>query len=406
MSEIKPIRTEADYETALARIEELFQAASGTREGDELDILTVLVEHYEDIHFPIAPSDPIDAIEFHLDQKGMSPRDLAPIIGSPAKVSEVLARKRPITMPMARALHQHLGIPAEVLLKDPKITREDDQQRMEWSRFPLRAMVKLEWVPNVPNLKEHAEQLVSRLMDRAGGREFAARPMYRKNDHRRVNAKTDDYALRAWCWEVMARGRERGSNVAYRPGTVTPDFLRSVAELSMSEDGPRQARDYLAQHGIGFQYVPHLPRTHLDGAALRSQDGRPVVGMTLRYDRIDNFWFTLLHELAHVSLHLDGDAEDEGFVDDHSLRDIGTTGEGDNKENVADQMAQDALIPPDVWRDGDVLEHPNPMAVVGLGWEAGVHPAIVAGRVRRELGNYRLLSQFVGTGEVRRQFGG
>ena len=404
MSEIKPIRTEADYETALARIEESFHAAPGTPEGEELDVLTVLVEHYEAVHFPIAPSDPIDAIEFQMDQKGMSLRDLAPIIGSPAKVSEVLARRRPITMPMARALHQHLGIPAEVLLRDPNITREDNPESMEWSRFPLRAMVKLEWVPNVPKLKEHAKELVSHLMDRAGGQDFAIQPMYRKNDHRRVNAKTDDYALKAWCWEVMARSRERGSDVTYQQGTVTLDFLRSVAQLSTSEDGPRQARDFLAQHGIGFEYVPHLPRTHLDGAALRLQNRTPVVGMTLRYDRIDNFWFTLLHELAHIGLHLDGDAEDEGFVDDHSLRDIGATGNGDTEENDADRTAQDALIPSEIWRDGDLLDNPTPMAVVGLGWEAGIHPAIVAGRVRRELGNYRLLSQFVGTGEMRKQF--
>ena len=402
MSEIKPIRNEADHEAALTRIEELFDAALGTPEGDELDVLTVLVERYESIHYPIGPSDPIDAIEFQMDQKGMTPRNLIPIIGSRAKVSEVLARRRPITMPMARALHQHLGIPAEVLLRDPAVTQEDNLRSMEWARFPLRAMVKLDWIPSVPRLKDHAEELVSRLMDRAGGQEFAAQPMYRKNDQRRVNAKTDDYALKAWCWEVIARARERGSSVNYQPGTVTRDFLRDVAQLSMSDDGPIRAKKFLAHHGIAFEYVPHLPRTHLDGAALRLPDGGPVVGVTLRYDRIDNFWFTLLHELSHVSLHLDGGAEDEGFVDDHSLR--GMESEGDTKERDADEKAQNALIPPGIWGDGEILEHPTPMAVVGLGWEAGVHPAIIAGRIRRELGNYRLLSQFVGTGEVRGQF--
>ena len=227
--------------------------------------------------------------------------------------------------------------------------------------------------------------------------------MYRKNDQRRINAKTDDYALQAWCWQVIATARERPMDVGYRPGTVTPAFLRKISQLSMSEDGPSRARDFLADHGIAFEFVPHLPRTHLDGAALRLPDGRPVVGLTLRYDRIDNFWFTLLHELAHIGLHLDGDGEDNGFVDDHNLRGVEAVG-GDSKEQDADRMAQDALIPPEVWRDGVLLEHPTPMAVLDIGWEAGVHPAIIAGRIRRELGNYRLLSQFVGTGEVRRQF--
>ena len=336
-----------------------------------------------------------------MDQLGMTRRDLGTFIGSSAKVSEVLSGKRPITMAMARALHHHLRIPADILLQEPGATMPEPLDGVEWSRFPLKAMVKMGWIESVADLKGHAEELVSGLINRAGGIEFAAAPKYRKNDQRRINAKTDDYALQAWCWQVIATSRERDMGVSYQAGTVTPDFLRDVAHLSTAEDGPRQARDFLAEHGIGFEYVPHLPQTHLDGAALRLPDGRPVVGLTLRYDRIDNFWFTLLHELAHVGLHLDGGAEDEGFVDDHSLRGIASG--GDSKEHDADLMAQHALIPPEVWRDVDGLEHPTAMAVVGLGWEAGVHPAIIAGCIRHKLGNYRLLSQFVGTGEVRRQ---
>ena len=149
-----------------------------------------------------------------------------------------------------------------------------------------------------------------------------------------------------------------------------------------------------------LEYVNHLPKTHLDGAALRLPDGRPVIGLTLRYDRIDNFWFTLLHELAHVGLHLDLDKDEDGFVDDHSLR--GT--EKGSIEEDADRWTQDALIPPEIWRDGVILEDAGPMEVVRMAWAAEVAPAVVAGRVRFESGNYRLLSQFVGTGEVRRQF--
>ena len=154
---------------------------------------------------------------------------------------------------------------------------------------------------------------------------------------------------------------------------------------------------------LDLEYVNHLPRTHLDGAALRLRDGRPVIGMTLRYDRIDNFWFTLLHELSHVALHMGVCSDGTGFVDDHSLRGIEPGGHN-TTEQAADQSAQDALIPPEIWDGGDILENPGPMAVLQMAWEAQVHPAIIAGRVRYEIGNYRLLSQFVGTGEVRRQF--
>ena len=401
MVAIKPIRTEEDLENALARIDEIFDAEAGTPEGDELDVLVDLVELYESkavtMEFPSA----IAAIEFRMDQAGLTQRDLIPFIGSRAKVSEVLSGKRAITMSIARALHGHLGIPANVLLQEPGASLQDPLPGLEWGKFPLKAMANAGWIPNLPDLADRAEEVINRLIDRAGGREFATAPMYRKNDQRRINAKTDDYALQAWCWQVIATARERPTDADYVPGTVTPDFLRKIARLSTSEDGPRRARDFLARHGVGFEYVPHLPRTHLDGAALRLPDERPVVGMTLRYDRIDNFWFTLFHELAHIGLHLDDSSGETGFVDDHNLR--GIESNGDTKERDADQRAQDALIPAEVWGEGKVLEHPTPMAVLDVAWEAGVHPAIIAGRIRRELGNYRLLSQFVGTGEVRRQ---
>ena len=403
MNTIKPIRSDEDLDAALARIEEIFDAEPGSPEDDELGVLLDLVELYESRHHSVPAPDPISAIEFRMEQANLAPRDLAPFIGSRAKVSEVLSGKRAITMSMARALHQHLGIPADVLLQEPGASLPDAVPGLEYERFPLRAMAKAGWIRQVPRLKDHAEELITGLMKRAGGPEFAAAPMYRKNDGRRVNAKTDEYALKAWCWQVLAQAGERGLPLDREADVVTPQFLRQIAQMSLLEDGPVQARRSLAQHGIGLEYVNHLPRTHLDGAALRLRDGRPVIGMTLRYDRIDNFWFTLLHELSHVALHMGTCSDGTGFVDDHSLRGIEPDGHN-TAEQAADQSAQDALIPPEIWDGGAILENPGPMAVLQMAWEARVHPAIIAGRVRYEIGNYRLLSQFVGTGEVRRQF--
>ena len=401
MVNISPIRTEEDHEAALSRLAEIFQAEIGTPEGDERDILADLVELYEDKHYPIGLPDPISAVKFRMEQANLTPRDLVPFIGSRAKVSEVLSGKRSITMSMARALHQHLGIPADVLLQEPGASLPDALPSLEYTRFPLTAMAKAGWIPQVKNLRDQAEEIITDLINRAGV--GAPAPLYRKNENRRVNAKTDDYALRAWCWQVLAQARERQPEVDYQPGVITAELLREVAQMSVLEDGPVQARDFLAQHGIGLEYVKHLPRTHLDGAALRLPDSNPVIGLTLRYDRIDNFWYTLLHELAHVGLHLGSCSDETGFVDDHSLRGVGSGG-SDTTEQEADLMAQDALIPPEIWDDGILMVDPNPMAVLRMAWEARVHPAIVAGRVRFERGEYRLLSQFVGTGEVRRQF--
>ena len=401
--EIKPIRTEQDYEHALARIDALMDATPGSPEFDELDVLVDLVELYESKHEPMGYPSPLAAIEFRMEQGNLRPRDLIPFIGSRAKVSEVLSGKRAITMPMARALHQHLGIPADVLLRDSDIDLDDQLAGINWSRFPVKPMAKLGWIPAGRNLVKRAEAIMRGLIDRAGGPDVAGAALYRKNDHMRANAKVDTYALKAWCWQVLAMGNENSPEAEYVPGSVTPHFLRELAQLSSFEDGPRLAREVLSKHGIALVIVSHLPRTYLDGAALQLRDGRPVVGLTLRYDRIDNFWFCLLHELAHVGRHLDNN-QGNAFVDDQTLRGVEGRQE-DPREAQADEWATEALVPRATWEASAARERPTPIAVMNLAHALQVHPAIIAGKIRHEQQNYRLLSQFVGTGEVRQQLG-
>lgn len=121
--DIRPIKTDADYQAALAEIEQLFDAQLDTPEGDRLDILTTLVEVYEADHELIAAPDPIDAIAYYLESRGLTRRDLEPYIGSRARVSEVLNRKRALTLEMIRRLHIGLGIPAEVLIQPYRTTQ-------------------------------------------------------------------------------------------------------------------------------------------------------------------------------------------------------------------------------------------------------------------------------------------
>lgn len=115
--EIKPIKNEVDYQEALEEIELLFDAAPDTPEGDRLEVLTTLVEVYEEKHYSIPMPDPVEAILYHMESRGLTRRDLEPYIGSRARVSEVLNRKRSLTMEMIRNLHKGLGIPAEVLIQ-------------------------------------------------------------------------------------------------------------------------------------------------------------------------------------------------------------------------------------------------------------------------------------------------
>ncbi len=120
-AELKPIRTEADYEAALVELGRLWGARSGTREGDRLDVLVTLVDAYEAQAWPMDPPDPIAAIEFRMEQMGLTRKDLEPMIGTRARVAEVMNRKRSLSIDMIRRLHKELGISAEVLIRPSRL---------------------------------------------------------------------------------------------------------------------------------------------------------------------------------------------------------------------------------------------------------------------------------------------
>jgi HTH-type transcriptional regulator/antitoxin HigA len=115
--DIHPIKTEADYQAALLRVDGLMQAQPNTSEGDDLDVLTTLISVYEDQHFPIMPPDPIEALLYWMETRDLTRRDLEPLLGSRARVAEILNRRRTLTLEMIRRLHNVLGIPAEILIQ-------------------------------------------------------------------------------------------------------------------------------------------------------------------------------------------------------------------------------------------------------------------------------------------------
>jgi HTH-type transcriptional regulator / antitoxin HigA len=116
-TELKPIRTKTDYKSAMAEVEHLWGAKSGTAKGDRLDVLVTLIEAYEARHFPMDPPDPIQAIQFRMEQQGLTRKDLEPLIGSRARVAKVMNRKRSPSIDMIRRLHEQLGISAEVVIR-------------------------------------------------------------------------------------------------------------------------------------------------------------------------------------------------------------------------------------------------------------------------------------------------
>lgn len=396
---IRPIHSEQDYAAALARVEALMDMVRSPAEDDEFDVLATLVEVYEDRRFPMDAPDPVEAIKFRMQQLGMSQSDLAPIFGSRAKTSEVLSGKRDLTLKMIRALHEHLGIPAEVLIRDggglPKAPTG-----IELDRFPIAEMAKRGWIKKTADMKDRIEEIVRELIACAGGPAALPQALFRQGGGARANAKSDVHALQAWCLHILCVARRAGLAGVYKTGTIDRAFLRELARLSTFDEGPKLAQEKLAKHGIALVVAAHLPKTYLDGAAMWTVDKVPVVGMTIRYDRLDNFWFCLLHELAHIGRHFP-DGNGEVFIDDLQLRERNHERD-DEREREADEWAQEALIPSELWDEHPARFSPSVQNVLSLARKADVHPAIVAGRIRHEMHNYRLLSQFVGTNEVGR----
>jgi len=395
------IKSEEDYDAALSRIEQLMDAKSGTTEMDELELLTALVEMYEERHFPINPPDPIDAIKFRMDQLGLAQKDMVPFLGTKGKVSEVLNGKRTLTLAMMRSLNKGLGISAEVLLNDPGADFPDQIQDMEWSKFPAIEMAKRGWIPMVDDIKEKSEELLRDFIEQAGGFEAVPQALFRQGRRGRYNPKTDLFALTAWCIRVQSLARKEPLKTTYTKGSIKLSTLQEVARLSYFDNGPLLAREYLEKHGIHIVVVPHLPKTYLDGAAILLPDSTPVIGLTLRYDRIDNFWFCLLHELAHVSKHLT--ISDRLIIDDLDLQGKGVESE-DTIEKQADEMARNGLIPKRFWDMKPISANASIKEIYALAEKLKIHPAIIAGRIRFEQNNYRLLSRHLGHKQIRKHF--
>lgn len=330
-----------------------------------------------------------------MEQQELSQRDLIPFIGSRSKVSEVLSGKRSLSLQMIRNLHQGLGIPADVLLQKPDATLPENPQNVDWSKFPLPAMAKQKWIES--DFSGKAEELMRDLIERAGGYSSVSTMFCRKNSH--IRSKTDSYALKAWAFQLLAMAHETSLPTSYRPGSLTPELMQQLVRLSWSELGPRLAQEFLARNGIHLIYLPHLPQTHLDGAALRLSDGTPVIGLTLRYDRIDNFWFCLFHELAHQALHLEFEPTDS-YLEDLSIADP----KNEPKELEADGWASEQLIPNDLWAASRITEHSSIADIKEFANRLQIHPAIVAGRIRKLTNNYHLFNQLVGHRQVRTLF--
>ncbi len=289
-----------------------------------------------------------------------------------------------------------LGVKASGTFEGPKqaggsVFAWGDAEDIVWGQLPYKEMIKRKWF-DVPRGGDPIEKVKEYFLH-AAGPQFAT-ALHRKKMH--SGNVPNEYALLAWQARVLERARAKIEEGTLGAFALDDRWLSDLARLTKRKDGPKRARDLLAKKGIVLVVERPLPGSYLDGAAMLADGETPVVGLTLRYDRLDNFWFVLMHELGHVFRHLfDGLRFD--FFDEESASDT------DVIEVEADKFALDTLIPEDLW-DQCLSRFALSEEAVRIDAETiGIDPAIIAGRIRKERGNYTILNNLVGQGQVRSQ---
>ncbi|MCB1305866.1 MAG: ImmA/IrrE family metallo-endopeptidase, partial [Leptospiraceae bacterium] len=399
MTRIKEIKSEEQNQRALARIEELMdKEVLSQSEERELSQLASLVETFEEQEYPIDPPDPIAAIRFRMEQQGLKQKDLVPFLGDKSKVSRVLSGELGLSKAMIRKLHDGLNIPLQHLLGETRplnsIRNKDTDSSIDWIRFPIKDMIKREWLPaHMRRVTSDGSALQKELRKLLPDIEAIIRnPAYlRKGEGK--NMQTDPFALIAYQARAAQLARQTKIVGKFSFDAISTGFRSDLAKTSYFDKGPLLAREFLAKNGIRLIFLPHLPNTYLDGMAFMLSPKEPVIVMSLRYDRLDNFWFVLFHELAHVALHLREHPE-KPFVDDVQAA------ANSDAEREADRWALQSFFSDEVWSSCKLSIHSTVAEVRDFARINRISPAIPAGRLRRESGNYRAFTSLIGQGEV------
>lgn len=289
------------------------------------------------------------------------------------------------------AEYLNISINAEVQIKTVEAP-----ENLDVANYPFKQMYQRNWFGNFSGSYNDAvidsRNLIEKFFESVG---FGSLQYSLTKKSIRAGSTFNLFALNAWYAQVLNKAKGQRVNGKFDKSIINDIWLRSLAELSMEKHGPAKAADYLKNSGIKFVIEPQLDGTFLDGAALLWEDNSPIVAMTLRYDRLDNFWFVLFHEIAHIYLHLSDSLT--VIFDDLDVK-------IDGMEKEANAFALNALIPDLVWKKSLVRFSPSPETIINQAKTLKVHPALVAGRIRKETGRYFQFSDLIGQGEVRPNF--
>lgn len=391
---IKPIKTDEDYQEALALLEELIDASPevDTLEAEQLDILSSLIKSYEDEHYYIDAPSAVESIKFVMEQRDLEAKDLEVFIGSKGRVSEVLSGKRGLSIDMIRSLETGLGIPAKALIK--KADNFDDTGYESWNERVFGEMSKRGYFQGIDSSATDKASLL-KLFFESINRPATVGALLKQSSYR--TSTGDRSALAAWAGFVIKEADR--IDAPSQLSEIDEGFMLQLAKLSASPDGPLRAQAALLEKGIKLIIEPAFPKTYIDGATIFTEE-TPIIGLTLRHDRLDNFWFTLMHEVAHVILHSDDDKIDIFYDELYETKDINP----DDKEMRADALAAESLVPFKTWENSAAHLVPSEITFNLLAKDLNVHPSIIAGKYRHDNKDWKAFSDIVKDSKVRHIF--
>lgn len=384
--EIKKINTKKEYEEQLRTFQLLMDKGDDLTddESDLLDILSTLLEKYEQDTFVTEDLDPIEAIKIRMEELNLKQDDLVPFIGSRSKVSEVLLGKVPLSLTMMKSLKEGLQIPADILLNQEK---HKLGKKIQYYLFPIREMIKRGYIEcnpddSITKIEDEVGKLVNSISVYGNTQTLFKRTMYVRS-----KAMNGEYSLLAWLSKVVTEAKKIDAP-SYNSNKLTNNFIKNLLSLGKEDDSLTEVIEELRKIGIIVVVEKYLPQTYIDGVCLLKKGENPIIAYSFYHDRLDNFWFTLLHELAHLKLHF---KEDEiVFVDnvqDKDVKDI---------EKEADELASNWLVPEDEWNKSLAKIFPSKDTINQLSDHLGVHTAVVAGRIRFKTKDYSAFSDLIG----------
>lgn len=327
--------------------------------------------------------------------RGWSQKRLADLLGVKEQQIQRYESERYVGISLARyeRVLEILSVELQASLVGPEISEPARQQpELELAPGLAREIRNRLWVSAEGRTQAEVAEAIQSYI-RSGLKLSKSRTFNRQGFHQ---SKVDEIALLSWRARVLQVAYSTAARLKGKFNIADIGWVQQLVQLSASKKGPLEAIDFLRDRGIIVVIESHLGNTRLDGAALLLSTGIPVVGITLRHDRIDYFWFTLMHELGHIFLHFNHGL-DAGFLDDFDL----ATGEFEQEANT---FARSALIPDEVWRNAPVRFSKSPKMIENFAKSRGIHIAIVAGRLRQEREDYTKYSDLVGQGELQKMF--